>query len=59
MSDHLMQNASDIVRNPISPISLFFQRVWPPALIVLALVITLAWIALLGCEFVGLIGMAL
>jgi len=58
MSDHSMQNPIDIISDQISPISLF-RRVWPSALLLLGLVLTVAWIALLGCEFVGLVGMAL
>ena len=44
--------------DPISPSSLF-QRVWPSALLILALVVTLAWTALLGYGFVALVRMAL
>jgi hypothetical protein len=44
--------------NALSP-SLLFQRVWPPALLILGLGGTVAWIALLGYGFVALVQMAL
>jgi len=36
-----------------------FDRVWPTALVVAALGLTVAWIAVLGYELLRLIGMAL
>jgi hypothetical protein len=35
-----------------------FQRVWPPALLILALAITMAWIAVVGYEIIKLVEMA-
>jgi len=58
VSDQPSQNVFNIVPGAISPPS-FFQRMWPPAVLILALGLTLAWMVFLGCEFVGLIGMAL
>jgi len=36
-------------------LSLLFQRVWPPAIIILGSVLTVAWIGLLGYGIVTLI----
>lgn len=43
--------------NP-SPLSLF-DRVWPPALLVVGAGLCAAWIAFLGYEFAGLVGFGL
>jgi len=40
--------------DPIA-LSLLFQRVWPPAIVILGSVLTLAWICLLGYGIVTLI----
>jgi hypothetical protein len=46
-----------IARNLISPP--YLQRVLSPAFLILGLVVTLAWTALLGFGFVALLEMAL
>jgi len=58
VSDQPIQNVLNIVPSSIGAPS-FFQRVWPLAILILALGLTLAWMVFLSCEFVGLIGMAL
>jgi hypothetical protein len=45
------------MRNLTNPDSLFWH-VWPPAFLILALVITAAWIAFVGFEVIELIEMA-
>ena len=42
----------------VAPISLF-HRAWPPALLILGLVFTMVWTALLGCGLVELFAVTL
>jgi hypothetical protein len=42
----------------LSPLSLF-DRVWPPALLIVGAGLCAAWIAFLGYEFAGLVGFGL
>jgi hypothetical protein len=44
-------------KNP-SPLSVF-DRVWPPALLIVGAGLCAAWIAFLGYEFAGLVGFGL
>jgi hypothetical protein len=46
-----------LITEPISSSSLF-QRVWPSALLILGLVVSVGWTALLGYGFVELVEMA-
>jgi hypothetical protein len=57
VSDHPMEIPLMIARNPIS--SPYLQRVLSPAFLILGLVLTLAWTALLGFGFVALLEMTL
>jgi hypothetical protein len=43
----------------IRPPSSRFQRVWPPAILILLVTVTAAWIVLLGYGLVELVEMAL
>jgi hypothetical protein len=47
--------ALDPIRSPSSR----FQRVWPPAILILGLMAIAAWMVLLGYGLVGLVEMAL
>ena len=48
-----------IALDPPRPPSERFQRVWPPAILILLLTVTAAWIVLLGYGLVELVEMAL